>query len=249
MGKYTITPWRYHSDLLRVRHDLYSTGGESSSTSSNRTAARQQAVHRIMAWKQRGNLPHAVESTALLTDAQLHHDIPGTTVFSVRAVYAAAFTRFVTGFCDIGRNRERALEPSSMLDIARQLGMPVEFVALRHEATHEELPAVARLVRATERALRWLWDVYWSRLEEPEMEVAAAAEAELPRVRIEAGEILRTYRSARRVGLKTKKKQKIEEVRETCNACVGLMQSNALKAEALAGVWVEEKLFMPSNRR
>ena len=101
-----------------------------------------------MAWKLRSNLPHAVESTALLVDAILHHDLTHNSIFSIRAVYSAAFTRFVTGFCDIGRNRERTLEPSSMLEIAKQIGMPVEFVALRHEATHEELPSVQRLVAA-----------------------------------------------------------------------------------------------------
>jgi ribosomal biogenesis protein LAS1 len=136
MSRYTITPWRTHSDLLAVRQQLYSLNTNSTHTQhqnrhENQNAnfdLRHQAVSRIMAWKLRGNLPHAVESTALLTDAILHHDLSINSIFSVRAVYAAAFTRFVTGFCDIGRNRERALEPSSMLVIARQIDMPDEFV-------------------------------------------------------------------------------------------------------------------------
>ena len=44
--------------------------------------------------------------------------------------------------------------------------MPEEFVALRHEATHEEMPSLGRLVRATEEALGWLWRVYWGRLDD-----------------------------------------------------------------------------------
>ena len=92
MSKYTITPWRHASDLLQVRTQLYALD-------DSQTDQRRYAVDRIMAWKLRGNLPHAVESTALLVDAQLHHSIPGTSIFSIRAVYSAAFTRFVTGFC------------------------------------------------------------------------------------------------------------------------------------------------------
>lgn len=48
--------------------------------------------------------------------------------------------------------------------------MKAEFVALRHEATHEELPSLRRLVKATGEALEWLWRVYWSRLGEGEGE-------------------------------------------------------------------------------
>lgn len=48
--------------------------------------------------------------------------------------------------------------------------MKAEFVALRHEATHEELPSLRRLVKATGEALEWLWRVYWSRLDEGEGE-------------------------------------------------------------------------------
>lgn len=48
--------------------------------------------------------------------------------------------------------------------------MKAEFVALRHEATHEELPSLRRLVKATGEALEWLWRVYWRRLDEGERE-------------------------------------------------------------------------------
>jgi hypothetical protein len=47
----------------------------------------------VAAWKLRGNLPHAVEATALLTDAILHDDAAKNSVFSIRATYAAAFCR------------------------------------------------------------------------------------------------------------------------------------------------------------
>ncbi|OTA37546.1 hypothetical protein BTJ68_02821 [Hortaea werneckii EXF-2000] len=201
MPRYTITPWRHQRDLLEVRAQLYPQHTATPSTvpaPQQPTApdTRRHAVDRILAWKLRGNLPHAVESTALLVDAILHHhhqqqpqpqpqpqtspndnnnitanDNPPPTpapapasTFAIRAVYSAAFSRFVTGFCDIGRSRSNALTPASMLEIARQIEMPAAFVGLRHEATHEELPALGRLVGASAEALEWLWGAYWSRL-------------------------------------------------------------------------------------
>ena len=242
MSKYTITPWRTQSDLLAVRQQLYSTDEANSDT-------RRNAVDRIMAWKLRGNLPHAVESTALLVEAILHHDIKTNSIFSIRAVYSAAFSRFVTGFCDIGRHKERSLEPSSMLDIAKQIGMPVEFVALRHEATHEELPGIRRLVGATREALDWLWKVYWSRLEEPEDE--GEVQAALVAMKTEAASILREFRRARRDALRSKSRPAAGEpgdVLSTSVACADLCKGRRSRIEALAAVMVEERLILPSNR-
>ncbi|EME85671.1 uncharacterized protein MYCFIDRAFT_119077, partial [Pseudocercospora fijiensis CIRAD86] len=240
MAKYAITPWRHQKDLLEVRRQLY---GESD---------RRHAVDRVMAWKLRGNLPHAVESTALLVDAILHHGIEGTSIFSVRAVYSAAFSRFVTGFCDIGRHKERLLEPSSMLDIAKQIGMPPAFVALRHEATHEEHPAIQRLVKATQEALDWLWNVYWSRLEEPESDAALASS--LPKLRSRAKEFFKSWRSSRRDAVRTRnQRQQAEDVQSASKACIHLIKDNgdssiAPRTRAVADVLIEDGLLLPSKR-
>jgi ribosomal biogenesis protein LAS1 len=47
----------------------------------------------VEAWKLRGNVPHHVEATALLTDAILHDDAQRNSIFSIRATYSAAFCR------------------------------------------------------------------------------------------------------------------------------------------------------------
>lgn len=240
MAKYTITPWRSQLDLLQVRKQLYRIDPEAADQ-------RRHAVDRVMAWKLRGNLPHAVESTALLIDASLHDGNADNSIFSVRAVYSAAFTRFVTGFCDIGRNKERSLEPSSMLDIAKQIGMPVEFVALRHEATHEELPAIQRLVKATDDALHWLWTVYWSRLEEPETEQAVADS--LAQLKAEARQVLRSFRSKRREAVKAKKhRHNSQELETAADEFVRLFGDNSAKMQAFVGVLIQDKLLSPSKR-
>lgn len=254
MPKYTTTPWRSHSDLLSVRSDLYFSSPSPSQDDDNNNHRQRAAVSRIMAWKTRGgNLPHAIESTALLVDAILHHSSSSnSSLFSIRAVYSAAFTRFVTGFCDIGRQKERSLEPSSMLEMAKQMGMKAEFVALRHEATHEELPSLRRLVKATGEALEWLWRVYWSRLgegEEEELQQARmgsviststtnVAETEGRRggeismaehlrddVKGQAREIFKAYRAARREALKMKKKKATRDQKEEMRATSKALRS------------------------
>lgn len=50
-------------------------------------------VVQVAAWKSRGNLPYAVESTALIVDAVLHHDATKTSLFCIRAAYAMALSR------------------------------------------------------------------------------------------------------------------------------------------------------------
>ncbi|KAK6438569.1 rRNA-processing protein las1 [Oleoguttula sp. CCFEE 5521] len=205
-----------------------------------------------MAWKLRCNLPHAVESTALLVDAFLHHALPLNSPFSIRAVYGAAFTRFVTGFCDIGRNRERVLEPSSMLEIARQIGMPAEFVALRHEATHEDLPSVQRLVAACEQALEWLWDVYWSKIGEGAVVVAKQVEAvDVNHVKVEARRIFRDFRGVRRTALKKQGPHSQEArsvVTEAATNLQSLCSDRAEATEAAVAVLVADELLYPSER-
>ena len=242
MAKFITTPWRAQADLLDIRKRLYYLENDD-------TESRRHAVDRIMAWKLRGNLPHAVESTALLVDAILHDGIKTNSIFSVRAVYSAAFCRFVTGFCDIGRHKERTLEPSSMLDIAKQIGMPAEFVVLRHEATHEELPGIQRLVVATQQALGWLWNVYWSRLEEPtKPEVANAARSILKQ---EAATTLRNFRRSRRQALRSKIQDSSEQFQEAAsisNDIVDILRDDQARVYNLTSVLVEEHLLLPSNR-
>jgi ribosomal biogenesis protein LAS1 len=54
-----------------------------------------------------------------------------------------------------------------MYSIAKTIGLPATFVELRHQATHEELPSLPKLRIATEKALQWIWDYYWTHLLAP----------------------------------------------------------------------------------
>jgi ribosomal biogenesis protein LAS1 len=110
-------------------------------------------------WRIRGNLPHVIESTAVIVDVMLSDEAgPQHSRFNLQAAYASAFCRFVTGMCDSVQTGRRK---KSMFQAAEEIGLPEYFVELRHEATHEELPNVSELRRVSDEALSWLWDYYW----------------------------------------------------------------------------------------
>jgi len=68
------------------------------------------------------------------------------------------YSRFVTGLVD---TNQTGPYKKSMYYTARSIGLPASFVELRHQATHEELPALLVLRQAAARSLQWLWQQYW----------------------------------------------------------------------------------------
>jgi ribosomal biogenesis protein LAS1 len=87
MVQYVITPWRNRAELLEVRDKLYPSYGR-----EVKEEERRHAVAKVSVWMQRGNCPHLVESTAILTAALLN-DVSGNSTYCVRAAYSAAFCR------------------------------------------------------------------------------------------------------------------------------------------------------------
>lgn len=277
--QYTVTPWRYASDLLAVRNDLYTPATP---------AAQAHAIATVTAWKLRGNVPHAVESTALLFDAMLFHarvtnslpeqaavaainpsptSLPtsmSASAFALRAAYTTALSRFVTGFADLGRHKGGIGQ--SMFDVARAIALPPHFVELRHEVAHEEMPGLARLVRSAREAVDWLWGVYWGRLEE-EPDAAAAAvgsqavegetgvdlglSAEVVGERVRG--LLREFRGDRLAKLKAGKGKKGARAQATavCDECAKLCHGESSKDrwEKVVNVLIDEGLIIPSLKQ
>ncbi|KAJ9250791.1 cell morphogenesis protein Las1 [Paecilomyces variotii] len=165
MAKIIFTPWKQQSELLAVRDRFYP------SSSQDGPDMRAHACATVGAWKLRGNLPHAVEATALLTDAILHDDASKNSIFSIRATYSAAFCRFVTGLVDSKLHGQK----KTMFQRAIDLGLPASFVELRHEATHRDLPSLVVLRSAAQRSLEWLWGYYWARIDLPATTGASTA--------------------------------------------------------------------------
>jgi len=96
MVQYVITPWRNRQELLEVRRQLYperdTHSNQQTTPPSINESYRRRAVSKISVWMQRGNCPHLVESTAIITAAVLN-DIPNNSSYCVRAAYSAAFSR------------------------------------------------------------------------------------------------------------------------------------------------------------
>ncbi|RCI08634.1 hypothetical protein L249_4878 [Ophiocordyceps polyrhachis-furcata BCC 54312] len=187
MVRYVFNSWRRRHDLLLVRRQFYPGDHRDDSRDDDGDAAaadddddddddvedaRQLAVGRVSMWMTRQHCPHLVESTALLTAAlltdeaddsrRLSSSCPPSVAYAVRAAYAAAFSRFVTGLLD---GHQDKLRKQSMYTIAASIGLPSAFVELRHQSTHEQLPSRARLRAMAERALVWIWDYYWKHLD------------------------------------------------------------------------------------
>lgn len=266
--QYTVTPWRHPSELRAIRTALYNP-----TTPTDRT----QALTLITAWKARSNLPHAIESTALLFSALQFHEsllspqnsstltpavaseLDAASTFAIRATYTTSLSRFVTGFADLGRHR--AGPGQTMQEVARSINLPARFVELRHEATHEELPGLGRLVRMSQEAVEWLWDVYWRDLEDriggegegkkasrqTEEEMGMEDERDGVAVREQAVEVLKGFRSRNLANLKGTNKVDATraEVKGTCQLCLEICGGSTRKWSGFVAVLMQ--LIIPSR--
>ncbi|EWC48553.1 hypothetical protein DRE_01775 [Drechslerella stenobrocha 248] len=122
---------------------------------------RPRALEIIRAWSTRGRLPHAIESTAYLTECFLY-DTTRRSELMVRMGYATAICRFVNGLLDPAQKSHFAV---SMYNLAQELDLPASFVDVRHAATHEALPSIGVLRTSCSRALDWLWIHYWDQID------------------------------------------------------------------------------------
>ncbi|KJZ80557.1 hypothetical protein HIM_00407 [Hirsutella minnesotensis 3608] len=166
-------------------------GGRDATAETRRRQRRlrqQKAVARVSMWMSRQHCPHLVESTALLTAAILGDDEAAATgtsnawsTYAVRATYAAAFSRFVTGLLDGHQDKQRK---QSMYAVAKKIGLPATFVELRHQSTHEHLPSRAKLRSMAKKALSWIRQYYWDNaVDDPKPGVQQCREAILAYLR------------------------------------------------------------------
>ncbi|KAE8307030.1 ATP-NAD kinase-like domain-containing protein [Aspergillus transmontanensis] len=239
MSKVIFTPWKEQLELQSVRNQFYPP------PTYDGPDMRSRACATVAAWKLRGNLPHPVEATALLTDAILHDDAKKNSIFSIRATYSAAFCRFVTGLVDSKLHGQR----KTMFQRAIDLGLPASFVELRHEATHRELPSLTVLRNAAQRSLEWLWDYYWAKIDlnagfapdgvedgiEP---VKAAARACLAQVTGETG-----------ASEQPRKKRRVQVLSGVATQLVSVCKSSGKGAAAVSEVLVEDGVLVSGERK
>ncbi|KAE8349701.1 glyoxylase [Aspergillus coremiiformis] len=241
MSKVIFTPWKELSALQAVRTQFYPP------PTYEGPDKRSRACATVAVWKLRGNLPHPVEATALLTDAILHDDARKNSIFSIRATYSAAFCRFVTGLVDSKLHGQR----KTMFQRAIDLGLPASFVELRHEATHRELPSLTVLRNAAQRSLEWLWDSYWVKIDlnagfaaagtvdgvddEP---IKAATRACLAQVAGEAG-----------VSEPPRKKRRVQILSSVGTQLVSVCKGSGRGSAVVSGVLLEDSILVPAGRR
>ncbi|KAI9718053.1 MAG: hypothetical protein M1812_004311 [Candelaria pacifica] len=250
MPQIIITPWRDNTELIKVRAQFYPPP-------KAERDERRSAINLIGAWKLRGNLPHTVESTALLCDAVLNDDPNKVSTYSIRATYSTAFCRFVTGLVDNGQTGRSKV---NMFQVATRIGLPKSFVELRHQATHEELPALLVLRQAADRSLRWLWHYYWRTIDERTGsldDVDGISEQELQQLKNRFRDLLRVYKNDRIEAAKASKKadvvktkaQDATERREgLVQKLIKLLKDRETAVKRLAGVLLEVKYLIPANR-
>lgn len=195
----------------------------------------------VEAWKLRGHLPHAVEATALLTDAILHDNSTHNSVFSIRATYAAAFSRFVTGLVDTKLGSGGG---GTMFNRASMIGLPLSFVELRHEAAHRELPSLVLLRSYTNRALEWLWDYYWVRIDQGVSFPANAGEDGL-RGRVKS--MLQQF--WQQVQSDNSRKRVKSLATSVSQSLVSICKSDVEGAKVICRVLLEDGLLVPENRQ
>jgi ribosomal biogenesis protein LAS1 len=206
--------------------------------------SRQQKTdcHQVEAWKLRGHLPHAVEATALLTDAILHDDSTHNSVFSIRATYAAAFSRFVTGLVDTKLGSGGG--GGTMFNRASMIGLPLSFVELRHEAAHRELPSLVLLRSYTNRALEWLWDYYWVRIDQGVVFLAKTGEGGL-RGRVKS--MLQQF--WQQVQSDNSRKRVKSLATSVSQSLVSICKSDVEGAKVICRLLLEEGFLVPENRQ
>ncbi|CAH0493620.1 unnamed protein product [Peronospora farinosa] len=130
--------------------------------------AQQHGVSRIASWRNRAQLPVAINATAQLLELQLHESmaqhhhhaigVSSRSYMELSLLYSSIIVRCVNGLVDGSQKGAYALAVSTL---AQRIGIPLWIVDLRHESTHNQLPSLSVLRFAARHLLAWLRTNYW----------------------------------------------------------------------------------------
>ncbi|KAK9842959.1 hypothetical protein WJX74_004892 [Apatococcus lobatus] len=146
-------PWSSWDEWAQVGKWLFSGADE----------AEARALSRIGVWRARGRVPLGADLAAALIELR-QRDRPGGSAqgSAAEAVlqmqYSMTFIRLVNGVADSAQKGKVA---SSVANLAGYAGIPGSLIDIRHEASHNELPALPLLRTAARQALAWLQATYW----------------------------------------------------------------------------------------
>eukprot|EP01043_Picozoa_sp_COSAG02_P034008 COSAG02_NODE_2354_length_9081_cov_4.549544_2_plen_687_part_00 len=212
---------------------------------------RARGVQRVAAWRSRGRLPVSVETTACLVEIWLsERGVQPPSEVQLRLSYSMALLRMVNGICDPSQRGKAA---SSVLTLARRLGLPPMLVDLRHAATHGSLPALPALQLGASQAMEWLLEKYWRQ----QHEQAAALESDDRELAIqrEVTSALKRYRKWREGSMQKQLDQGQEltkinqddtaaaETRRCADALAG--STAAVPDDAIVEVFLDGNMLVP----
>jgi hypothetical protein len=170
-----VLPWQTWEEWAMVRDALFDDGNP---------AVQQAALLRVSVWRVRGRVPHAVDASAQLVELALYDPGAGPGGFPheglglglgggaasgvgagfyseqmLQSAYAMSVVRAVNGIADGGQKGSHA---TSVAVLAGRAGLPASVVDLRHDASHNALPALPALRLAAGQLRRWFWERYWA---------------------------------------------------------------------------------------
>lgn len=218
-------------------------------------STQELTLPKIEVWRRRLPLPHAISSTCLIVEAQIHQLQHGETSSSLamRAMFASALARFVTGFCDINQS---AVSKRSMFDVAAELGMPEQWVELRHQITHGgELPILQVLEKAVDGAKDWLWNAFWVKLNvngDGQMTTSSRPYVSQESVGLELQTVLKGFVNERKAEVKSMGKAAIDSPSKAADdAIIRLfppLQSHVDGIDLLLSLLLDDSMIIPPKR-
>ncbi|CAG8467381.1 7816_t:CDS:10 [Ambispora gerdemannii] len=140
-------PWTSIDEYEQVHQWLYAETAE----------LQDLGVKRVKAWSSRGQVPHAIISTASFVEVSMRDSYCNDN-HSMNRISEHEL-RFVNGMVDPAQKGVYAV---SIATLATKLNLPLWFVELRHAGTHEILPSLQILRNGVQQALNWLKENYWT---------------------------------------------------------------------------------------
>lgn len=166
--------------------------------------------------------------------------------------------RFVTGYLDtqIDLTRDRP----SWFPPGKNIQPPVQLLEVRHCIVHRHMPSLAELKRATQQALDWLWEWYWSQLEPAfGLPTSVSTNGLLDNdtgVTDKLQNILKTYVKGRKSEIKAKRRGDVCTSASTAVSTYTLRFSasatslpSSMTQDALIQLLVEEKQILPADKK
>lgn len=150
-----VTPYRNSAELQQVHEWFYNDETGDSHDELISCALRQVAL-----WQARGRVAHGIEATAMIHAAMAEDSLQPANQLALRGTYAMALIFFVNGLLDQLQTGQNA---AALLQLAKTIDFPYEFVEVRHLATHGRLPTLYVLRDLSQQALEWLRANYWER--------------------------------------------------------------------------------------